>query len=1004
MKRTKLKRTRPFNHHDQKVDKSTHEHEQSQTRSDTEENVQLPRKKVRWEGHSESVAAADTESCSLEGDTSASKAKHPKDMLDNFLPIVSHLTSINNIYNLTLSRGRIAGAYYDSIRCIVYVLEDTQEDAHFDLTNMLLDQCSADVVLTSSKADDPFISVLQKYGTQVNDSAEASGGVFQIRPQKEFSPHRGRDRLLSLRFLSELRIEDTGQPLSSEGSSGPEPRNAYEFMQKRKYAVGDPTMKRWNAAIRLANYTELESSPLCISCLGALLDHLARERAASDLDDDEGVEGLNISGIEVLTIDKVMHINADALFSLQVFENESHASIHSDKTKEGLSLFGILDNTRTSLGRSLLRTWLMRPSLSIPVIIARHDAIECFLHQENLTPASALQTHLKGIKNIPRILGLLQSGKAGIGDWQGLVMVFSPSFCFKVDPTPNDTQFTYHSAMLRDTLGELHRGDQVEVVRKLVASLDIASFKEIGNAVNETIDWEESATNNRVCVRPYIDEELDQKKHVYAGLDAVLCKVAEQICQKIPMDYTKSLNVVYFPQLGFLICVPMQEEWASEEGIKVLDGWSFQFSSEQVSALLLIVSPNSPLSAHVYFKSQEMHDMDTHIGDLHPSIVDREIEIVQELLERILVFSEGMRHACDICAELDCLLAFAEASRANNYCRPQMTVDRIIDIDQGRHPLQEQVVDIFVPNNAQLVAGVGFGASAEQQTDIDHLSTWSSIVLCTGANACGKSVYLKQVALIQYMAQIGCGKVQSAFMIDLNQVSLALRNCTANSLILLDEFGKGTVPAGSFSSWCNSVILTYINHADGAGLFCGVIKHLLNRGSQCPKVLAATHFHEVFQEDMLDPGKFPITFSHMQVLFTSSKGNILNPGDASISEDSGPTNHERVESTSVVPPGEKITYLYRVSPGLSCNSHAAQCATMFGLPSRTVQRAHKLLNDHELAQLLEEKMTAEEQENIKVAGIAAYKFLAMDLTNDQASPKTGIKSRLAEALGRALHE
>lgn len=275
---------------------------------------------------------------------------------------------------------------------------------------------------------------------------------------------------------------------------------------------------------------------------------------------------------------------------------------------------------------------------------------------------------------------------------------------------------------------------------KLVASLDIASFKDTGNAVNETIDWEESTNNNRICVRPYIDEELDQRKHVYAGLDPVLCKVADQICQKIPADYTASLNVVYFPQLGFLICVPMQEEWRSEEGIKVLNGWSFQFSSD----------------AHVYFKSEEMHDMDTHIGDLHPSIVDREIEIVQELLERILVCSEGMRHTCDVCAELDCLLAFAEASRAYNYCRPQMSEDPIIDIDQGRHPLQEQVVDIFVPNNAQLLAGIGFGDSAEPQTEVDSLPMYSSIVLCTGANACGKSVYLKQVALIQYMAQIGC--------------------------------------------------------------------------------------------------------------------------------------------------------------------------------------------------------------------------------------------------------
>jgi DNA mismatch repair protein MSH5 len=116
--------------------------------------------------------------------------------------------------------------------------------------------------------------------------------------------------------------------------------------------------------------------------------------------------------------------------------------------KEGLSLFGmllmtfgspfhqrvagILDNTRTSLGRSLLRTWLMRPSLSIPVIAARHDAIECFLHPENLAPASALQTHLKGIRNIPKILGLLQSGKAGIGDWQGLVKVCFTQFSSRI--------------------------------------------------------------------------------------------------------------------------------------------------------------------------------------------------------------------------------------------------------------------------------------------------------------------------------------------------------------------------------------------------------------------------------------------------------------------------------------------------------------------------------------------------------------------------------------------
>lgn len=77
--------------------------------------------------------------------------------------------------------------------------------------------------------------------------------------------------------------------------------------------------------------------------------------------------------------------------------------------------------------------------------------------------------------------------------------------------------------------------------------------------------------------------------------------------------------------------------------------------------------------------------MDTHIGDLHSSIVDREIEIVHELLDDILVYDSAMGHACDVCAELDCLLSFAEASRAYDYRRPDMVEDNVIDINQGRH-------------------------------------------------------------------------------------------------------------------------------------------------------------------------------------------------------------------------------------------------------------------------------------------------------------------------------
>lgn len=156
--------------------------------------------------------------------------------------------------------------------------------------------------------------------------------------------------------------------------------------------------------------------------MGALLDHIVRIRAVGELD-DQGIGGLEIRGIEYLTLQDVMQINSDALSSLQIFDNESHASIHSDKTKEGLSLFGILNNTRTSLGKALLREWLLRPSTSIPVINTRHDTIACFIRPENIGAANAMQTHLKGIKNVPKILGTMRTGKAQVADWQGLVKV-----------------------------------------------------------------------------------------------------------------------------------------------------------------------------------------------------------------------------------------------------------------------------------------------------------------------------------------------------------------------------------------------------------------------------------------------------------------------------------------------------------------------------------------------------------------------------------------------------
>jgi DNA mismatch repair protein MSH5 len=111
-----------------------------------------------------------------------------------------------------------------------------------------------------------------------------------------------------------------------------------------------------------------------------------------------------------------------------------------------------------------MRTWLLRPSLSLPILKSRHDAVSCFMMNENLLTVDTLQGHLKGIKNVPRILGILRMGRAKMADWQTVVKVMCIS-CQVLATLLTHWKFTFHCAMLKDSLAELHDGSRIEVVR-----------------------------------------------------------------------------------------------------------------------------------------------------------------------------------------------------------------------------------------------------------------------------------------------------------------------------------------------------------------------------------------------------------------------------------------------------------------------------------------------------------------------------------------------------------
>ncbi|TPX68056.1 hypothetical protein SpCBS45565_g03372 [Spizellomyces sp. 'palustris'] len=679
---------------------------------------------------------------------------------------------------VTYKNGKIGAAYYSVMDSKLYLMEDMEEDISFEITRLLRYQVQPSVIVTNARADDAFLEVLSAQDGSLPPCE------IEIRPSTDFVYQTAKNKLCS------IQIPAAGQHLD-DCTSNPHSEDYESF-----------TRKRVEMFLFLESIVSLDSVEM-VGCAGALLNYITKARLTGSLEADAEIELLSV---EQFSLNQYMHVNADTLCSLQIFQNEAHPSMHCKKGKEGFSLFGIMDTTKTPMGRALLRQWFLRPSMSTDVIRERHTAVGYFLRPDIQFAMNQLRGSLKHVKNIPKILTKMRT-HASIVEWQAIL------------------KFSYYALKIRSDLRELGADVKIPIVRKINEVFVVQELKEVGSYVNKAVDFDASVNEGRVVVKPHVDDELDELKRTYHGLDDLLSHVAHDISNTIPKEFSTSLNVIYFPQLGYLITIPLKEGMTEREDF-VIEGLSFQFCTANA----------------VYYKSDRMFELDESIGDIHSMIVDREIEIIQRLQETVLGYRATLIQVANVCAELDCILSLADAAKKYNYTRPEMTGENIFLVVKGRHPLQELCVDVFVANDTSM-------------GDADDLPR---MILLTGANFSGKSVYLKQIALITYMAHIGSfvpaeravirltdkiltriqtresvSKMQSTFMIDLQQVSVALRSSTRRSLVLLDEFGKGT------------------DTADGIGLLCGVLQDFAKRGEDCPHVIAATHFHEIFTYNLL---------------------------------------------------------------------------------------------------------------------------------------------------------
>jgi len=395
-----------------------------------------------------------------------------------------------------------------------------------------------------------------------------------------------------------------------------------------------------------------------------------------------------------------------------------------------------------------------------------------------------------------------------------------------------------------------------------------------------------------------------------------MTKVAREELSKLSSSITEC-NVVYLPQLGYLLAIPCTPEMKEEKDF-ALDGLEFVFLSNN----------------RVHYKSASTRELDSLLGDTQCEITDHETAIMHRLQTVVLEHTKVLMDVMDCCAELDCLISLALCARENNYVCPQLTTSSVLSIEQGRHPLQELCVNQFVPNDTVFHKDSG------------------RLKILTGPNASGKSVYLKQVGLIVFLAHIGSfvpadsaivgitdriftrihtretvSVGLSTFMIDLNQVATAVQGATDNSLVIIDEFGKGTATI------------------DGLSLLSATLRYWLARGSGCPKTLVSTHFHGLIRQNLL-PQSALVKYQTMEVMQEE----------------------------------EELVFLYQLVDGHADSSFACHIASLAGIPDELIKRAHQVTELIRSNKPLQRKdmMENTEDQDKRFKSIVT-KFLKLDL-------------------------
>ena len=576
---------------------------------------------------------------------------------------------------------------------------------------------------------------------------------------------------------------------------------------------------------------------------------------------------------------KINRIDESKYVWLDKFTARNLELVHSPN-ENARTLLDVLDQTTTPMGSRLLRRWIVMPLKDIHAIEERLRIVDHLVSHRDF--ALQLQQQIRAIGDLERLISKVAVGRIN----------------------PREILQLRRSLEAIDRIIGLCKaaGDDTwhRIGNQLNACRDISD--RIGREIQEDPPVRVEKGN---VIADGVNAELDELRSLAGSGKEYLMQLQQR---EVEQTGISSLKVGYNNIFGYYL------EVTNTHKDKVPEGW---------------IRKQTLTNAERYI-TPELKEYEAKILGAEERILAIEAQQYEQLLSALMAYVEPIQYDAQLIAQTDCLQSFAEVSLAGNYCRPELSDDKVIDIREGRHP----VIETQLPLGEQYV-------SNDVLLDPDS----QQIIIITGPNMSGKSALLRQTALIVLMAQMGCycparkahigivdkiftrvgasdniSSGESTFMVEMNETASILNNISDRSLVLLDEIGRGTS--------------TY----DGISIAWAIAEYLHNQQKSRPKVLFATHYHELIE--MAD-------------------------------------QYERIRNyhISVREVDNRVIFLRKMEAGGSEHSFGIHVARMAGMPPMVLKRANSML------ELLESKSEAISEKDKKPATAAKRK--------SQATPPDG---------------